>query len=98
LFWLDDISMMSLASLNDRYHLGFFCRYIIAGNLELIIAKKIWQFGALLSLNKQCKFGDYELLNNCWQFGYVLLLNACWQFGDSLSVNICWRFWRLLIA
>jgi hypothetical protein len=39
---------------------------IITGDLELIIAKKIWQFGALLLLNKQWQFGDQELLNNRW--------------------------------
>jgi hypothetical protein len=82
--------MMSPASLNDCYHLEFLCRYIIAGNLELIIAKYARQFGALLSLNKRWKFGDYELLNNRWRFGFVLLLNARWRFGDSLSLNICW--------
>jgi hypothetical protein len=80
------------ALLNDRYHLAFLCRYIIAGDLELIIAKYIWRFGALLSLNKGWKFGNYESLNNRWRFGYVLLLNACWQFGDSLLLNICWQF------
>jgi hypothetical protein len=98
LFWLDDISMMSPALLNDCYYLAFLCHYIIAGNLELIIAKQIWQFGALLLLNKQWKFGNYESLNNCWQFGYVLSLNACWQFGNSLLLNICWQCWQLLIA
>jgi hypothetical protein len=39
---------------------------IITGDLELIIAKQIWQLGALLLLNKQWQFGDSELLNNCW--------------------------------
>jgi hypothetical protein len=37
---------------------------IITGDLELIIAKKIWQFCALLSLNKRWQFGDRNLLNN----------------------------------
>ncbi len=91
-FWRDDVSMTSPALLNDCYQLVFLCCYIIAGNLELIIAKQIWQFGALLLLNKRLKFGDYELLNNRWQFGYVLLLNACWRFGDSLSLKLCWQF------
>jgi hypothetical protein len=71
---------------------------IITGNLELIIAKKIWQFCSLLSLNEQWQFSNQELLNNCLLFGYVVLLNARWQFCDSLSLNICWQFWRPLIA
>jgi hypothetical protein len=73
MFWLKDVSMTSPA-LNDRYHLAFLCFYIIAGNLELIIAKQIRQFGTLLSLSKQWQFGNYELLHSCWQFGFVLLL------------------------
>jgi hypothetical protein len=58
---------------------------IIAGNLELIIAKRIRQFGALLLLSKRLQLGNYELLNNRWQSGFVL------------SLNICWQFWRPLI-
>jgi hypothetical protein len=41
---------------------------IITGDLELIIAKWIWQFCALLLLNKRWQFGDQNLLNNRLQF------------------------------
>ncbi len=71
---------------------------IITGNLELIIAKQIRQFCALLSLNKRWQFGDQESLNNQLWFGYVVSLNARWQFCNSLSLNICWWFWRPLIT
>jgi hypothetical protein len=37
---------------------------IFAGELELIIAKYIRGFGALLLLNKRWQFGDQESLNN----------------------------------
>jgi hypothetical protein len=37
---------------------------IITGNLELIIAKWIWQFGALILLNKRWQFGNQNLPNN----------------------------------
>jgi hypothetical protein len=37
---------------------------IITGDLELIIAKYIWQFCALLLLKKRWQFGNKNLLNN----------------------------------
>jgi hypothetical protein len=45
---------------------------IIAGELELIIAKYIWQFGYVI------------LLNARWQFCNSLSLNICWQFRQPL--------------
>jgi hypothetical protein len=65
--------MTSPASLNDRYHLVFLYHYIIAGGLELIVAKQIWQFGALLLLNMGLKFDNSLLLNICWQFWQPLI-------------------------
>jgi hypothetical protein len=65
------------ALLNDCLPFGILMSLIIAGDLELIIAKLIRQIGALLLLSKQWQFGYYKLLNNCWQFGFVLSLNAC---------------------
>jgi hypothetical protein len=57
--------MTSSASLNVREPFGVFMLLIITGNLELIIAKMIWQFCALLSLNKRWQFGDSVSLKNC---------------------------------
>jgi hypothetical protein len=76
---------------------------IITGNLELIIAKEIRQFCALLSLNKQWQFGEQNSLNNrfaIWLYRIARSSLAILQqpiakqampFGNQNSLNICWQ-------
>ena len=58
---------------------------IITGDPELIIAKQIQQFCALLSLNKRLKFGDQKSLNNRLWFGYVESLDPRWRFRQPIA-------------
>ncbi len=81
---------------------------IITGNLELIIAKMIRQFCALLSLNKRWQFGDSVSLKNrlvIWLCRIARSSLAILQqpiakqampFGDLLSLNKMKRFGYVL--
>ncbi len=81
---------------------------IITGNLELIIAKMIRQFCALLSLNKRWQFGDSVSLKNrlvIWLCRIARSLLAILRqpiakqampFGDHLSLKKAKRFGYIL--
>jgi hypothetical protein len=83
---------------------------IITGNLELIIAKYIWQFCALLSPKKRWQFGDQNLLNNrlaiwlCRIAGSSLAIlqqpiaKQAMLFGDRLSLKKAKTIWICFIA
>jgi hypothetical protein len=88
LFWLDDVSMTSPASPNNRQQLFG----------VLLSLNNCWQFGAILLLNKRWRFGALLLLNKWWNFGNHVLLKFLLAILRYFIAKYTRAIWRHLIA